>query len=111
MTLLHNAAPVLTQPHRKDWDNGRYRRQEEDGAMVTWVLDDGDLHAVQRMLGMVGAPHLAVESLGENGWDRHVWDMSRQVRQQYGLADTLTEAKRKAEAAAELMTQELNLAV
>jgi len=52
-----------------------------------------------------------VESLGENGWDWHVWDMSRQVRQQYGLADTLTEAKRNAETAAELMTQELNLAV
>lgn len=79
--------------------------------MVTWVLDDGDLHTGQRVLGMVGALHLALESLGENGWDWHVWDMSRQVRQQHGLADTLTEAKHKAEAAAELMTQDLNLAV
>jgi len=111
MTLLHNASPVLTQPHRKDWDNSLYRGWGKDGAMVTWVLDDGDLHTDQRVLGMVGALHLTLESLGENGWDWHVWDMSCQVRQQYGLADTLTEAKRKAEAAAELMTQELNLAV
>ncbi len=111
MTLLHNASPVLMQHHRKNWDNGRCRGQGKDGVMVTWVLEDGDLHTGQRALGMAGALHLAVESLGESGWDWHVWDMSRQVRQQYGLADTLTIAKHKAEAAAELMAQELGLAV
>jgi hypothetical protein len=99
------------QPHRKDWNNGRCREQVKEGAMVTWVLEDGNLHMGQRALGVAGVLHLAVESLGESGWDWHVWDMSRQVRQQYGLADTLTEAKRKAEAAAELMMQELGLAV
>lgn len=77
--------------------------------MVTWVLEEGDLQTGQRALGIVGVLHLAVESLGENGWSWHVWDMSRQVRQQYGLADTLTEAKHKAEAAVELMTQESTL--
>lgn len=79
--------------------------------MVTWVLEEGDFHTGQRALGVAGTLHLAAESLGENGWDWHVWDMSRQVRQQYGLADTLAEAKRKAEIAAELMAQELGLAV
>ena len=79
--------------------------------MVTWELEDGSLHVGQRALGVAGVLHLTVESLGESGWDWHVWDMSRQARQQYGLADTLTEAKRKAEVAAELMMQELGLAV
>ena len=79
--------------------------------MVTWVLEDDGLHTDQRAFGIVGVLHLAAENLGESGWHWHVWDISRQVRQQYGLADTLTEAKRKAEAAAELMMQELSLAV
>lgn len=79
--------------------------------MVTWMLEEVDFHAGQRALGVAGALHVAVEGLGENGWDWHVWDMSRQVRQQYGLANTLAEAKRKAETAAELMAQELGLAV
>ncbi len=79
--------------------------------MVTWVLEEGDFHTGQRALGMAGALHLAAESLGESGWDWHVWDMSRKVRQQYGLADTLAEAKHKAEAAAELMAQKLGLAI
>ena len=78
--------------------------------MVTWMLEEVDFHAGQRALGVAGALHVAVESLGENGWDWHVWDLSRQVRQQYGLADTLAEAKRKAEAVAELMAQEMGVA-
>ena len=82
--------------------------------LVQWVTNEGEIHNAERVLRARGGfivLYMQVESLGESGWDWHVWDMSRQVRQQYGLADTLAEAKRKAEAAAELMTQELGLTV
>jgi len=54
--------------------------------------------------------HLQVESLGESGWDWHVWEQSGRGQQRYGLADSLTEAKEKAEAALDALAWELGLA-
>jgi len=48
--------------------------------------------------------------LGECGWDWHVWEQSGRGQQRYGLADTLDEAKAKAEGALDGLARELSLA-
>jgi len=45
---------------------------------------------------------------GETGWDWHVWDVSGLIQQRYGLADTLAEAKEKAERALEVLAHQLD---
>ena len=73
---------------------------------VSWVTDEGELHTAQSSIGSERVIHLAVESLGETGWDWHVWDGAVRGHQRYGLADTLDQAKAKAEAAlAEIAAQ------
>ncbi len=81
--------------------------------LLQWVTDKGkvqhaELHLSAR--GNVVAPHMQVETLGENGWDWNVWEQSGCVRQRYGLADTLDEAKAKAEGALGGLPRELILA-
>ena len=68
------------------------------------------MHRAERMLGGCDALHLQVESLGESGWDWNVWEQFGCVRQRYGLADSLTDAKEKAEAALDALAWELGLA-
>lgn len=67
--------------------------------VIVWISEDGEVYSAKRLMGAKGTLHLAVESLGETGWDWHVWDTAGCVRQHYGLADTLEEAKAKAERA------------
>jgi len=66
---------------------------------MDWVSDEGEVYSAERWLGARGTIHLTVESLGETGWDWHIWDTAGGVQQRYGLADTLEEAKAKAERA------------
>ena len=70
--------------------------------LAHWVTDEGEAHHAEQQLnvrGSVVALHMQVESLGESGWDWNVWEPSGCVRQRYGLADTLDEAKARAEGA------------
>ena len=78
--------------------------------LVLWEMEEGEVHHAMRTLGGCGALHLQVESLGEHGWDWHVWERSGRGQQRYGLADSLTEAKAKAEAALDALARELGLA-
>jgi len=78
--------------------------------LVDWLTDEGEMHSAERSLGLRGTLHMQVESLGECGWDWHVWERSGRGQQRYGLADTLDEAKAKAEGALGGLTRELSLA-
>lgn len=90
---------------------GRMRVSGEEGMLMAldWIGDDGEVHFTRRTLGSKAMVHAVVESLGEAGWDWQVWD-ERQVRQRYGLADTLEEAKAKAERALAEVVEELSRA-
>lgn len=79
------------------------------GMLVLWETDEGEVHHAVRTLGGRGALHLQVESLGEYGWDWHVWEQSGRGQQRYGLADDLPAAKAKAEAALDMLARELGL--
>ena len=81
--------------------------------LLQWVTDKDKVHHAELRLsarGNVVALHMQVETLGENGWDWNVWEQSGCVRQRYGLADTLDEAKAKAEGALGGLARELILA-
>jgi len=80
---------------------------------VQWVMDESEVHHAEWPLsvrGNVVVLHMRVESLGESGWDWNMWEPSGCVRQRYGLADTLDEAKAKAEGALGGLAWELILA-
>ncbi len=78
--------------------------------LVHWMTDEGEMHYAGRMLGDQGVLHLQVTSLGEVGWDWHVWEQSGRGQQRYGLADSLGEAKARAEDALSVLARELGLA-
>jgi hypothetical protein len=78
--------------------------------LVLWETDEGELHHAVRSLAGRSVLHLQVESLGEHGWDWHVWEQSGRGQQRYGLADSLAAAKAKAEAALDALARELGLA-
>ena len=81
--------------------------------LALWVTDDGEMHHAKWHLSVcVGLTvlHLQVGTLGENGWDWHVWAPYGCVRQRYGLAGTLNEAKAKAESALGGLARDLILA-
>ena len=75
-----------------------------------WVSDSGEQFRAERSLGPSGTAHLAVASLGEAGWDWHVWDAASRVPQRYGLGDTLDDAMTKAETALADLTEQMNQA-
>ena len=78
--------------------------------LVLWETAEGEVHRAERALGGRGALYLQVESLGESGWDWHVCEQSGRGQQRHGLADSLTEAKERAEAALDALARELGLA-
>ena len=78
--------------------------------LVEWKTVEGEVHHAERSLGETHALCLQVESLGEHGWDWHVWERSGRGQQRYGLADSLPDAKTKAEAALDAFVRELGLA-
>jgi len=78
--------------------------------LVEWETAEGEVHRAERTLGGCDVLHLQVESLGEIGWDWHVWEQSGRGQQRYGLADSLTDAKEKAEAALDALAWDLGLA-
>ncbi len=78
--------------------------------LVDWETTEGEVYRAERRLGGRGALYLQVESLGENGWDWHVCEQSGHGQQRYGLADSLMEAKEKAEAALGVFAWELGQA-
>ena len=78
--------------------------------LVKWETEEGEVHHAERPLGGRHTLRLQVESLGEYGWDWHVWERSGRGQQRYGLADTLPEAKIRAEAALGALARELGLA-
>ncbi len=57
--------------------------------MIHWVIDDDETYSARKGQGAKGVFNLIVGSLGEKGWDWHVWDVFGQMQQQYGLANTL----------------------
>ena len=67
--------------------------------VVEWLSEDGQVYSADRSLERFGTIHLMVESLGEMGWDWHVWETAGRLQQRYGLADTLLEAQVKARSA------------
>ncbi len=78
--------------------------------LTHWVTDDGEMHHAKWYLNTrdkVIVLHMQVESLGEHGWDWNAWEPSGCVRQRYGLADTLDEAKAKAACALGGITMDL----
>ncbi len=77
--------------------------------LVNWMTDGDGLYYAARLLGARGILHMQVDSLGESGWDWHVWEQLGRGQQRYGLADTLAEAKSKAEGALAVLTRELGL--
>ncbi len=77
--------------------------------LVHWMTDEDGLHYAARLLGARGTLHMQVDSLGESGWDWHVWEQSGHGQQRYGLADSLPEAKARAESAPSMLAQELGL--
>ncbi len=78
--------------------------------LVEWETEEGEVHRAEQSLGERHALNLQVESLGEHGWDWHVWEQSGRGQQRYGLADSLAAAKAKAEAALDALARELGLA-
>ncbi len=79
--------------------------------LVLWEANEGEVHHAERTLSGRRAMSLQVESLGEQGWDWHVWEQSGRGQQRYGLAASLGEAKARAEGALSVLTRELGLAV
>lgn len=77
--------------------------------LVEWEMDEGEVHRAERWLGGRYALNIQVESLGEHGWDWHVWERSGHGQQRYGLAESLTGAKGEAEAALDVLVRELGL--
>ena len=69
--------------------------------MFHWINDNEETHSARIGLGGKGIFNLIVGSLGEKGWDWHVWDVRGRTQQQYGFANTLSEAKKEAERALE----------
>ena len=78
--------------------------------LVDWQTNEGEVHHAECPFGTQGVLHLQVADLGECGWDWHVWEQSGRGQQRYGLADTLAEAKAKAECALDGLALELSLA-
>jgi len=76
--------------------------------MIHWVTDDDETHSARKGQGAKGLFNLIVGSLGEKGWDWHVWDVFGQMQQQYGFANTLCEAKGDAERALERLVGKLD---
>ena len=79
--------------------------------LVQWVTDEGEVHHAEQHLSVHGNAvvlHMQIESLGEIGWDWHVWEQFGHGQQRYGLADTLSEAKAKAEGALADLAWELS---
>jgi hypothetical protein len=79
------------------------------GMLVEWETAEGEVHRAERTLGGCGALYLQVESLGESGWDWHVWEQSGRGQQRYELADSLPAAKARAEAVLDALARELGL--
>lgn len=86
-------------------------RAGEKAMAAAWSTEDGELHATSRDLGGRGTAYAKVESMGEVGWDWHAWDASGKGQPRYSLADTLGEAKRKAERALQELARELGAAL
>ena len=78
--------------------------------MVLWISEGAEQFRAERSLGIGGMAHLAITSLGEAGWDWHVWDTANRVPQRYGLGDTLDDAMTKAETALADLTEQMNQA-
>jgi len=66
---------------------------------MNWSSEEGELYSAEMRLGSAGIVHAVVESLGETGWDWHVWDTAGGLQTYYGLADTLDDAQGKVERA------------
>lgn len=64
---------------------------------VDWTSDDTGFHTAECPLGAGVVVHLLAENLGEYGWDWQMWDPTGYCRMQYGVADTVCEAKALAE--------------
>ena len=82
--------------------------------LAQWVRDKDDLHRAKRQLSVLGnivVLHMQVETLGESCWDWTLWEQSGYVRQQYGRADTLDEAKAWTEGAVNGLAWEYILVV
>ena len=75
--------------------------------VVLWISDGAERFHAERWLGSSGMMHLVVASLGDAGWDWHVWQAAGHMPQHYGLGDTLDDAMTKAETALADMAEQL----
>jgi len=75
---------------------------------LQWMSDDGEHHSTEISLGAEGTLRALVQSLGGLQWDWQVWESARRVQQRYGLADTLVQAKAKAEHALADLKEQLS---
>jgi len=96
---------------RRVLDNNRYVCCARGLIMeLHWTSEGEESHSAESSLGAAGTAHLVVESLGEAGWDWHVCEVAHRLRPHYGLADTLEEAKEKAERALRAMAAQFSRA-
>lgn len=78
---------------------------------LIWVSESWVLHSAEACLGAGEMVRFAVESLGETGWEWHVWDVAHRMRPRRGGAATLDGAKAGAERAFAEMAEMLNPAM
>ena len=90
-------AKLADGPAQAGGGAGSPTMEAEDAMKVDWTNDDAGLHTAECALGAGAAVYLLAEGLGEYGWDWQMWDPSGYCRMQYGVADTLEEAKALAE--------------
>lgn len=74
-----------------------------------WIEVYDGLHHARMQLTDGRVIGLQVEDLLETGWDWHVWDSQGGIHPRYGLADTLKEAKAKAELAMRSMLTQITM--
>lgn len=63
---------------------------------LNWVSEDEEAYFAQHVLGRRGSLRLVVERLGETQWDWHVWDATGRLRPDFGVTDSLDQAKDRA---------------
>jgi hypothetical protein len=78
--------------------------------MLRWVSRNWALHLAEHPFGVRSTAHMAVECVGETGWQWHVWDASHRLRPHQGSVATLAEAKERAEHALVVMIQRIDRA-
>jgi hypothetical protein len=77
---------------------------------LCWAAEDGVFHCAEMKLGEEGALRVLVQGVGGLYWDWQAWDEAQRVESRWGLADTLADAKARAERALAEMASQISQA-